>query len=756
MLEKPIHILLLEDSEDDALLIRRWLKKECDCSIECVWSEADMRRVLKNDRCDIILSDFNMPQFDAFRALEVLQELELDIPLIVVSGAIGEQGAVNLLKAGAKDYLMKDNLTRLGPVVLREVEEVINRERTRLTQLELAKRRAQYEEIVETTSDVIFAADTNGQIVFVNRAWCNALGYGPDESLSLSLEDLVTDKYRASCQAHFKQLLMGAPYIECDMEMCSKDKTPVVLSGHVVPRKSNEKVVGVQAVLRNTTRETLAERRAEASEVLLLELVEGLHDGICLLAEEGQILFQNAPANSYLQKMGRLSEDGRLLALHDISFDNFVEMANKPIDIIIDEEHLNIYEVELISFTRATEDGKWVLTIRDVTTERQTRAAAEQKNRLSAVGQLAAGIAHDFNNILSVIMGFAQILGRKDYLNNGDREDLGRIYKQGERAAQLVQQILDFGRQTNVERHRIDLIPVIDDTIKLLLRILPDNIVLSTNCKIQSAPVDVNITQLQQVLTNLIVNARDAMPHGGEIILSLKEICDATKHAYLAKEQESGAWIHLSVHDNGIGMCQDVVERVFEPFFTTKEPGSGTGLGLAQVYGIIKQHKGYIDLKSELDKGSVFHIYLPISTESQPSEIENLKPETIRGNGTTILVVEDEPDVLATIQTMLESINFRVLTAEDGEAAQTTLTAASKEISAVLTDLSMPHKTGLELCEWMKVTCPEIPTLLMSGYPIFNESDHNLASGYICKPIKIDELTAHLERLLGAQIERIR
>ena len=381
-----------------------------------------------------------------------------------------------------------------------------------------------------------------------------------------------------------------------------------------------------------------------------------------------------------------------------------------------------------------------------------TQKQIVQQERLAAVGQLAAGIAHDFNNILTGIQGYTELLQIQPDMSEAAQIDLEHILTQSQRAAYLIRQILDFSRKSIRQPKRLDLVPFLKETVRFLERTIPENIAINLEITPGEYLINADLAQLQQVLTNLAVNARDAMPTGGELYLRLDTVTLETDQPPPCPEMPPGRWIVFLISDTGTGIAPEIQSRIFEPFFTTKEVGQGTGLGLAQVYGIIRQHDGYIALDSRVGKGTTFNIFLP------PHEVREPRPEgglvTVdlpRGNGETILLVEDEPAVLDIARTMLEYLNYRVLPASDSHQALDIYTRHKNEIALVLTDMVMPQMDGIELFQVLRTKDPDIKMIMITGYPLGERAPEVIRQGFIDwlqKPMRLLQLARVVHRAL--------
>jgi signal transduction histidine kinase len=408
---------------------------------------------------------------------------------------------------------------------------------------------------------------------------------------------------------------------------------------------------------------------------------------------------------------------------------------------------------EVVARSMAPEPAGWVLVVRDVSEERQVQQRVQQQERLAVMGQLAAGIAHDFNNILTGIIGFAQLLRMQPDVPTSAKADLDRIIEQGRRAAHLVRQILDFSRRSTIERRPLDLSSFLKEAARFLQRTIPENIHIVLEIAPEEYRVNADPTQLHQMLTNMAVNARDAMPEGGELRLGLSRFTLKPGEQVPFPGMPSGEWITLSISDTGVGIPQEVLPHIFEPFFTTKEVGEGTGLGLAQVYGIVKQHEGYIDVRSQVGVGTTFLVYLPALLEPQMPGEEELE-EIPRGRGETVLLVEDGPEVLQAGLAMLEHLGYRVLTARDGQQALEVHAEHKDEIALVLSDVVMPRIGGQELCQLLRERDPTIKMVLVTGYPLGEEISELRAAGiagWVRKPFMLEQLARVVRRALHAQ-----
>ncbi|RMF90997.1 MAG: response regulator, partial [Nitrospinota bacterium] len=496
------------------------------------------------------------------------------------------------------------------------------------------------------------------------------------------------------------------------------------------------------------------ETELQALSTRLETVLYHLPEGVCVLDADHRLLLTNPRAQAYLEVLGAGDDEGRLTRLGDRSLEEL--LIPPPPDQRYHEVRVTsptrIFEVMSQPIETGPERGGWVLLLQDVTQERVRQERIRQQERLATVGQLAAGIAHDFNNILNVIIGFSDLLLQDPTVSPAARSKLSLIAQQGKRASHLVRQILDFSRRSIAERRPLDLLPFLKEQVKLLQRTLPETIHLSFSWTPGEYLIEADPTQLQQILTNLAVNARDAMPEGGELRIHLSRLCLQEGDPFPFPQMPAGEWVVVTVTDTGVGIPAEVLPHVFEPFFTTKAPGQGTGLGLAQVYGLVKQHQGWIDVSSRLGEGTTFTLYFPALELVQETAPREATPEALpQGQGEMVLVVEDDDMVLRVTETMLTHLGYRVVTARNGEEALQVLAQHREEIRLVLTDLVMPGRGGTALCQIVHRQDPTLPILVMSGYPLGEERQALQTEGvvgWLPKPLSMEQVARAVHQVL--------
>lgn len=516
---------------------------------------------------------------------------------------------------------------------------------------------------------------------------------------------------------------------------------------------------GLKALRKDTER-----LRAQA-DVIRLEafhrgIVENVAEGIALVDASGYFTFANSAAELMLGY-----DPGELLGLH---WKSVVATGDQPA-VAERRERRGPGEVDRYELTLVRKDGQPVQirvsasslfeggqlsgtlsVFNDVTTERKYQRRAELQERLAAVGQLAAGIAHDFNNIVGAIILFGELLLAEKGFSDSARDRIRVIVEQAHRAAELTQQILDFGRKSIVERRPMDLLRFLREFERLVGRTLPGPIGVRIEAADSECIVNADPGRMQQALLNLTLNARDAMPEGGVITFRLSRL-EVREDAPLYRDMRSGSWILLLVGDTGTGIAAEILPHIFEPFYTTKPVGEGTGLGLSQVYGIVKQHDAYIDVQSTPGQGTTFLIYFP-ATSAPLGEAAAAGPAVdVQGNGETILVVEDDEAARNALGETLLRMNYDVILAEDGARALELYEAASGKIALVISDVVMPRIGGMELFRELRKLDANVRALLVTGYPLGKDTRALLEAGkagWIQKPFDSRTLGARIRLLL--------
>ncbi|MBN1319055.1 MAG: response regulator [Anaerolineales bacterium] len=614
----------------------------------------------------------------------------------------------------------------------------------------------------ETSLDGILVVDKNGIMVLFNQRFVDLWNIPQEitesrddsQALRVVLDQVVDPKaYQASVE-----------YLYENADEKSWDEIEVK-DGRTIERYSSPMAVSEGEYYGRVWyfRDITERKKAEMEREILLEqikqqawqmqqIMDTVPEGVLLLDENYRIVLANPVATQDLADLAGVGVGETLAFLGDQPLEEF--KTSPPFELWRQlKARGRIFEAVARPIKVGPESGGWVLVTRDVTQERDLQQRAQQQERLAAIGQLAAGIAHDFNNIMAVVLLYSQMISRSANLPARVRERISTIIQQTKRASDLIQQILDFSRRAILDLHPIDLVPFLSDQVQLLRRTLPEIIEVRFIHQPSQFRVRIDPVRIQQAIMNLAFNARDAMPEGGFFDISMERIrVDACDRGILA-EIPPGEWVQIKVEDSGTGITSDVLPHIFEPFYTTKAPGKGSGLGLSQVHGIVKQHGGFIDVASEVGRGTTFTLFFPLLISDPKPVVLPIKGEsTPRGSGETILVVEDNVELLNAVVEGLELLNYRVLQAQNGRVALAVY--QTEPVSLVLSDLVMPIMGGQALFFALKQQNPLIKMVIMTGHPKGEQVESMLSQGvadWLQKPVDLERLSLVLARLLKGE-----
>ncbi|MBN4046745.1 response regulator [bacterium AH-315-P07] len=487
-------------------------------------------------------------------------------------------------------------------------------------------------------------------------------------------------------------------------------------------------------LFKETSERKLAEESMQYNEEYLRSLIENVSDVITEISHDGEILY-SSPSTEHTfgftpeEAVGTLyikyihpDDIGMVVGDPVFQVDHPATLPTVEWRMLHKSGAWRLIENKSIRILNSRNELRTIITSRDITDARKAEEDKEvlenqlrQAQRMESVGQLAGGVAHDFNNILQVIHGYTEMELRLAPNDSRRHHRLSEVATAADRAIVLTRQLLAFGRRQVMELHNIDVNLLIKDLFAMLDRLIPENIELSLKSSTSSLMVYADSGQLEQVLTNLVVNSRDAMPDGGSILIETKmEVLDSdfcATHDWA----KPGEYVSFVLSDTGYGMDKDTLEHMFEPFYTTKEIGQGSGLGLATVYGIVKQHNGHVEVSSQIDQGTTFQIYIPKSPMMTQNTTDEVELSAVGGTE-TILVAEDEISVREWVETVLTDAGYTVLLARDGEEAVELFFDHQNEIDLAVLDVVMPGKNGREVFESIKVVHPDFRVIFASGY----------------------------------------
>jgi PAS domain S-box-containing protein len=641
---EPLNVLVVEDNPDDAELIARELHKAgFDLSWRRVDTEAGYLEAL-GEGIDLILSDFRMPTFGGLRALGLLKERGLEIPFILISGTIGEETAVEAMRLGASDYLLKDRLGRLGPAAVQALRAGRMRRERRQAEEALRQSEERFRELAENIHEVFWMSDPHKrQILYISPAYERIWG--------------------RTCAS-----LYAAPSTWLD---------------------------AVHPADRSRIAEAVATRQ---------------------------------PAGTYDEEYRIRRPDGTERWIRDRAF--AVRGPDGAIQRIVG-------------------------VAEDTTEAKRLREQFLRAQRMEAIGTLAGGIAHDLNNILAPVLMVPGLL-KDSAKTEEERRLLDLVEKGARRGSNIIRQLLTFSRGAGGERIPVQLRHLCKEMADLMRETFPRDISIETGGGRDLWPVRGDPTQLHQVIMNLCVNARDAMPNGGRLTLALANTrldqAAVAGHPAVAP----GPFVEIKVSDTGAGIAPENIERIFDPFFTTKPLTKGTGLGLSTVLGIVRSHNGFVTVSSAVGKGTDFAVYVPAVPDAEGVRSGPDAEAPSRGRGELILVVDDEEPVRTATSLLLQQYGYRVVVASDGARALEEFRRANGAIRLVVTDVMMPVMGGIALIRELRAIEPGIRVLATSGLTDqANHSELNAVGvgGIVEKPCCPNDLLAAIDGLLNPDPE---
>lgn len=719
---RRLRILHLEDNPRDAVLICDSVEAEgLDCEFQRVHERADFESALAQGGFDLVLSDYTLPSFDGLSALRLARVRCPETPFIFVSGTIGEERAVESLRNGAVDYVVKDRLQRLVPAIRRALREAQDRATRQHIEEELRQRNELFAQITQSVEDLITVLDREGRRVFVSFSYSRLFG-DPAQLLGKDAFTEIHPADRERVWQAFQEALTTGKGQRVNFRFLLKDGSiRHIESQRSVIHDSDGTVTHVVVVSRDVTEQEQAVIKIREQAALLDQAT----DAIFVRDLEQRITYWNQGAE---RVYGWKPEEVLAKRASELLY-----RRDSP-------QRGDIWKTVLTKgdwmgeLTHVTKEGREIKVVSrrtllrnptgvpvamldintDITEKKELEAQFLRGQRLENIGSLAGGIAHDLNNILAPVLMATEIL--REQLPAGPAQQiLDTVKSSALRGSDLVNQILQFARGTKGEPIVLQLRHVIRDFTALVKNTFPRTIQIQAKLPNELHLVTADTTQLHQVLLNLCVNARDAMPDGGTLTIEAANAVLDQKVFSGQPQPVSGNYVMLSVSDTGTGIPPAVQEKIFQPFFTTKDPGKGTGLGLSTVASIVRNHNGHLELASAPGQGTTFKIYLPASVQRETATAGHSPTAAPLGRGEHILLVDDELALLEMTREMLEANNYKVSSAKNGAEALSLFQQHRFDIEVIVTDLMMPGLDGPSLVRAVKEIAPEARIICVSG-----------------------------------------
>ncbi len=766
----PLRLLILENeiqSTELTLLELRASGFEVECTM--AQDREEFLAALQTGKFDAVLADYRLPSWTGLDALKELRDRGKDIPFLLVTGTLGEEAAVECIKQGVSDYILKEHLRRLPSALKRALEEKSLRDENARAHKALAESEArareqfaELEQIYRTAPIGLAVYGPDLRYLRVNEQLARFNGVAADRHAGLMTRD-VNPEVAKAVEPYLRRVFSrGESILNVEIQGTSQSQSGALrtwLASFHPLRGDTGVITAISVVVLEITERKRAEAALSLSEARNRQLVEHSVYGIFRISPQGTFLDPNPavlrilgcesaedlsppalvrdvfryPAH-YSECMAACREEGQVHSAE-------TEWRRRDGGMVVVRLHLR-------GLSAADLAASAEVMAEDVTAVRAMERQLHESQKFEAIGQLAGGIAHDFNNVVGAILGWAELGFDQARSYPQIAERFARIREQAERAAALTRELLAFARRQILQPRSVDLNAVTSDLASFLDKVIRKDIEL----KVINAPLDplkADPTQIEQVLMNLCLNARDAMPQGGRLLIETEMVNIDESYCRFYPYVTPGRYAVLSVSDTGVGLDAEMREHVFEPFFSSKEAGKNSGMGLATAYGIVKQHGGFIYVYSEVGQGTLFRAYLPVasgqlSEGTPPARIHAGSVMEARGTE-TLLLAEDHDAIREMARQTLVNLGYRVLSAVDGEEALRLCESEAPDLAIL--DLVMPKLGGQETAARLAARFDKLPILFTSGYS--QESRGLESTGrYLQKPYSPSSLSRMVREIL--------